>query len=385
MNILQSEALTVARLEIFVFRAPIAIPVRTSFGVMTDRPAVLVRLEDHDGNCGWGEAWCNFPTCGAEHRARLLQTVVAPLLVKQSFASPQAAFAYLTERLHILTLQAHEPGPLAQAVAAVDIALWDMQARKAGQPLHRVLGGTGDGTVPVYASGINPTGMLEIVEKSRAQHYRAFKFKVGFNREQDLHNIRAAQKAAQPGEIFAIDANQAWDLPTALSMTAAMADAPLAWLEEPLPCDTHISQWQILAQHCTIPLSAGENIRTKVDFRTAMDSGAIAILQPDMCKWGGVTLCHWVATQALQAGLRYCPHYLGAGIGLLASAHLLAAVGGDGLMEVDVNDNPLRELLAEPFPKIHQGRMQLSEDPGLGVEPDLARAREFMTEHWELS
>ena len=64
-----------------MLRWPVRVPVRTSFGTMHDRPAVLVRVEDAEGAHGWGEAWCNFPSCGAEHRARLIETVLAPLLV----------------------------------------------------------------------------------------------------------------------------------------------------------------------------------------------------------------------------------------------------------------------------------------------------------------
>ena len=56
--------------DVFVYRAPIDIPVMTSFGQMYDRPAVIVRLRDADGHIGWGEIWCNYPTCGAEHRAK---------------------------------------------------------------------------------------------------------------------------------------------------------------------------------------------------------------------------------------------------------------------------------------------------------------------------
>ncbi|MCX7274523.1 MAG: hypothetical protein NTV19_15370 [Burkholderiales bacterium] len=74
-----------------------------------------------------------------------------------------------------------------------------------------------------------------------------------------------------------------------------------------------------------------------------------------------------------QAGLRYCPHWLGGGIGLLASAHLLAAVGGEGLLEVDANPNPLRTLLAPRLSTVIDGVVQLGNDPGIGVEPDLAQ------------
>ena len=75
----------------------------------------------------------------------------------------------------------------------------------------------------------------------------------------------------------------------------------------------------------------------------------------------------------MQAGLRYCPHYLGGGIGLLASAHLLAAAGGDGLLEVDANPNPLRTEIAPQFTRPVQGRCHLGESPGIGVTPDIAQ------------
>ncbi|HWT20450.1 MAG TPA: mandelate racemase/muconate lactonizing enzyme family protein, partial [Variovorax sp.] len=98
-----------ARIEAFVFRCPIATPVRTSFGTMHDRPAVFVRVEDHDGATGWGEIWCNFPSCGAEHRAKLVHTVMAPLLTSRAFDGPAEAFDWLTQRTAVLAIQSGEP------------------------------------------------------------------------------------------------------------------------------------------------------------------------------------------------------------------------------------------------------------------------------------
>ena len=95
------------------------------------------------------------------------------------------------------------------------------------------------------------------------------------------------------------------------------------------------------------------------------------VLQPDMAKWGGFSGCLPVARAILGAGLRYCPHFLGGGVGLLASAHLLAAVGGDGLLEVDANPNPLRTRLCGAVGAVREGRVILGDAPGLGVEPDL--------------
>lgn len=371
--------LVIKRAQIFVYRVPIAVPVRTSFGIMHDRPAAILRLEDQDGAHGWGEAWCNFPSCGAEHRGRLLETVIAPLLVGTTFYSPQEAFATLSAKVRVLALQADEPGPLAQVVAAADIALWDLFARKAGVPLHRLLGHANMHAMPAYASGINPTDTLNIVEQSRAQGYRSFKFKVGFDHAQDMRNIREVGQSLRRGETLAVDANQAWDLPAALRVAEQLQDAPLQWLEEPLRCDTHISQWEVLRDHCPVPLAGGENIRSAEAFHRVLQRRALAVVQPDICKWGGLSAVRPVAQATLASGLGYCPHYLGGGIGLLASAHLLAAVGGEGLLEIDVNPNPLREALAQPYPPLKNGLFHLSEAPGLGVEPDGAGLSGFVT------
>jgi L-alanine-DL-glutamate epimerase-like enolase superfamily enzyme len=73
----------------------------------------------------------------------------------------------------------------------------------------------------------------------------------------------------------------------------------------------------------------------------------------------------------------FCPHWLGGGIGLVASMHLKAAVGGPGYVEVDANPNPLRDLLAVPAPAVHDGAVTLGDTPGLGVSPDLDAVREF--------
>jgi L-alanine-DL-glutamate epimerase-like enolase superfamily enzyme len=89
-----------------------------------------------------------------------------------------------------------------------------------------------------------------------------------------------------------------------------------------------------------------------------------------VAKWGGVSGCLEAARLALGAGMIYCPHFLGSGIGLMASAHLLAAAGGDGLLEIDVNPNPHRDALVGGALPLVAGSIQLSEAAGIGIEPD---------------
>lgn len=361
---------TLENLDVTVYRAPVERPVQTAFGVMTDRPAVIIRAVEQDGTVGYGEVWCNFPQCGAEHRARLVASALAPLVIGRNWASPEQLYRELTDRLHKLALQAGEPGPIAQAIAGVDTAVWDLVARRGGQPLWRLLGGKGDGRMKAYASGINPDGSLEQALRARADGYRAFKLKIGFGRERDLANLESLRKGLGDDVELMVDANQAWDLEEAMAMSVLLEPYRPVWLEEPLRADSPINAWAKLARASPIALAAGENLRGEAKFDEAIASGAFAVIQPDLAKWGGLSAGLALAERIQAAGLRYCPHYLGGGIGLVASAHLLAAAGGDGILEIDSNPNPLRAGLARSFPALEEGSLLLSDAPGLGCAPD---------------
>lgn len=365
-----------ARIEAQVYRYPVETPVRTSFGVMRDRPALFVRIEDAEGAVGWGEVWCNFPACGAEHRARLVETLFAPLLEGRDPADPAALGADLAQKTAVIAIQSGEPGPTQQCIAGIDIALWDLAARRAAKPLWRLLGGT-DPRVRVYASGINPERPEIVAARCRAEGHRAFKLKVGFGLATDIANLRAMRAALGEDAALMVDANQAWDLASAIPAAARMAPFALGWIEEPLRADRPWPEWQALAKATRIPLAAGENFASSDVFEHALASRALGVVQPDAAKWGGISGCLALARRILDSRLRYCPHFLGGGIGLLASAHLLAAAGGDGMLELDANPNPLRTLTCGPVASVRDGSIVLDEAPGLGAAPDAQALRCF--------
>lgn len=371
------QPVSIRSVRAFVLRAPIDTPVVTSFGIMRDRPMVLVRVEDDDGAVGWGESWCNFPAVGAEHRARLIENVIAPLVAGQRFERPEDAFRRLTSKTAVLAIQSGEPGPIAQAIAGFDIALWDLAARRAGEPLWRWLGGKSP-RVRVYASGLNPDAPEELAALKRAEGYDAFKLKVGFGVDRDVENLRALRSSLGDSAELMVDANQGWSLDMASEMAPHLEPFELRWIEEPLRADSPWNDWQVLRRRTRIPLAAGENIGSDDAFDTALHADALDVVQPDMAKWGGFSACAPLVRRILSARLRYCPHYLGGGIGLLASAHLLAAAGGDGLLEVDANPNPLRTLTCGVLASVVDGFASLDDTPGLGVTPDRDQLREFV-------
>jgi len=372
-----SQSFTIRNLQALSYRYPLAMPVVTSFGRMLNRPAVFIRVEDEDGQVGWGELWSNFPSVGAEHRARLVNEILAPAIVGRTISEPSEIFESVTQGTSVLALQCGEAGPFAQAISGVDLALWDLYARRRELPLWKLLGGHGP-TINVYASGINPTGAREMAETAMARGHRALKLKIGFEPAGDRANLASLRALVGRG-MLAADVNQGWTIERALELAPPLADFDLAWLEEPIRADCPWQEWQNLRKKARVPLAAGENVASHAGFAQVLGDDVLAVVQPDIAKWGGLSACAGIARDILKSGKTFCPHYLGGGIGLLASAHLLAGIGGNGLLEVDANDNPLRDRFCGPVANVKDGTVTLSEDAGLGIEPDLASIEQFRT------
>jgi D-galactarolactone cycloisomerase len=380
---------TIARIETFVLCAPISQPIVASFGTIPERVCVIVRVEDTDGAHGWGDVWCNFPSYGSGYRGLVMHRTVAPMALGREVDDPAVLWRELSGRVHVWAVQSGDAGAFASALAGLDTALWDLKARRAGVPLAVLLGGVVRDApvdavrdVPVYASGLNPGDGPETVERVRAEGYRRFKQKIGFGEAVDLPLLRRIKAGLRADERLLVDVNQGWTTAEALRMAPLLTGFDLDWVEEPVVADRPEAEWEALASAFTAPLAGGENLRGQELLRAASNTW-FGVIQPDVGKWGGVSGCLAVGQAAVEAGKRYCPHWLSDGVGLMASAHLLAAVGGDGMLEVDCNPNPLRTLLAQPFPMLKDGAFVLTDAPGLGIEPDLAAAAQFIVSRYE--
>ena len=363
---------SIADLDIFLLGAPLRIPRRNAFGIMNERPALIVRLTDKDGWQGWGEVFCNWPSFAGEHRLRILDQILKSMVTHGEHVSPASLSQTLVRKTNAIRIQSGEHGPFHQSIAALDIAAWDLCARRAGLPLYKLLNPSApDDLVTVYASGLTAATDAQTLMHCQTQGISKFKLKVGFSRKEDLVNITALRETVGDDAQIMTDGNQAWNLTQALEMCRAFADYDLSWLEEPLSAEAPLNDWRELAERTDIPLAAGENIFDAKRFDQFLAADCLRIIQPDPIKWGGLTGCLKIAQLAAARGIRFCPHYLGGGIGLMAAAHLAAADGRDRLLELDVTENPLREGLATPFPIIKNGQIRLGEQIGIGCIPDL--------------
>ncbi|MBV8521937.1 MAG: mandelate racemase/muconate lactonizing enzyme family protein, partial [Acetobacteraceae bacterium] len=191
-------------------------------------------------------------------------------------------------------------------------------------------------------------------------------------------NLKAMREALGNKAVLTADANQILTLEQALAISRAAAPLDLQWLEEPLRVDAPIANWRNLAAASPIRLAGGENLRD-AQLEAAVTDNILHVLQPDITKWGGFSGNLAIARATVAAGKWFCPHVFGGGIALLASLHLLAAAGGDGLLEFDCHPNAGRELIIGCLLPVHEGRVPVPQTPGLGVNPDLAALDQYRT------
>jgi L-alanine-DL-glutamate epimerase-like enolase superfamily enzyme len=369
---MQDGAITIDRIEAYALSTAVAHGPLTSRAPMPTRNGLLIRLYDADGGWGWGEAWCNFPPRGNLAKLLLLEDVVGPALLDTPVASWDRGRPALETRLARMQIHTGERGPFSHLLAAIDLALADLAARRRGVALARLLADSPLTHVPVYASAPAPDRLESLLPELVDAGHDAIKIKIGYDWETDTQTLDRVRRIAPKAELY-VDANQAWSPDLAAERIRALHDWQPLFVEEPMRADQPVNDWSALAAGTEIPLAAGENILSTQHFAHMVEARALRVVQPDVIKWGGASGAMAVGRHARQNGARCFLHYMGTALGLAASAQVLAALGGDGYLELDANDNPLRTDLGDIDLMITDGSIRVSEAPGIGFVPDARR------------
>ncbi|MGH8740787.1 MAG: mandelate racemase/muconate lactonizing enzyme family protein [Burkholderiales bacterium] len=357
------------------FPIPPANRVALGIGTAVKRDAVLVKVTTDEGIAGWGEA----------HHGRA-HTAVAKLIdttLKQLILGMDAhEVVSIWEKMYRYQLASHGMGAGAcLAISGIDMALWDIRGKAAGQPLYRLLGGARK-AVPAYAGGVSlgyqpPESLVEEAANSLARGYKAIKLRVGDSPARDIERLRAVRRAFPDAQILT-DANIGYCLEDVRRVMPVMDELAVGWLEEPFPAHDHHSYRE--AKSCgRTPLAAGENHYTRFEFNRVIEDGAITILQPDLSKSGGITEALRIAALASAWKLPIHPHSSMTGLNHAASIHFLAAIGNGGYFEGDVSKaNRFRdELVDNPGRIDRDGNVWPLERPGIGLEVN----EEFLRKH----
>ena len=334
-------------------------PAMGSGEIRTTMDAILVRVETDAGITGWGEAF-GFATTPVTIPA--ITHAIAPRAVGRDPADIEGLTTSIKRQLQNMM----HGGPARFALSALDIALWDIKGKVEGKPIWQMLGGRPRDFVPAYASLLrlgDPDTVARIVEAALARGYTRIKL-----HERSVEAVAAARAAMGPDVALMVDTNCAWAIDQAIEMARAMEPHDLTWLEEPITPPDDYHSLARLRRKTTIPIAIGENLGNPNDVRWLANAGAADIVQPSVVKLGGITDAWSTIAFAASKGMGCVPHSPFIGPGLMATIHLVAAMGGDVPCE-----HRFCELAANPMGAhfdLIDGGLRVPQGPGLGIDPD---------------
>src|SRR6516165_10147479 len=351
---------TIAFLGVDHYCIPLPVVLSDStHGDIAEFELVTVRLRDGAGADGVGYTYTVGK--GGAAIAALVERDLRPLLIGAEADRIEALWQRMWWALHY----GGRGGYASLAISAVDIALWDLKARRFETPLWRLLGGH-DPRVPVYAGGIDldfPLDrLLRQTDDNLEKGFRAIKMKVGRPRLlEDLDRVRAMREHLGADFPLMVDANMRWSVDEAVRAARGLAEFGVYWLEEPtIPDD--VAGHRRIVRDGGLPVATGENLHTLYEFKEMIAAGGVSFPEADVTNCGGVTVFLKIAHLAEAFNLPITSH----------GAHditiqLLAAVPNRSYLEV--HGFGLGRFLAHPF-ELAEGFATAPERPGHGVEFD---------------
>ncbi|MBZ9699565.1 MULTISPECIES: mandelate racemase/muconate lactonizing enzyme family protein [unclassified Mesorhizobium] len=343
----------------------LSLPYRTSggFHYIAGRPSnalamLLVRIRTTDGLTGWGEA---FGHAGAVATKSMIDSLVAPLLVGEDARDIGTLMESVRRKIHLFGLS----GPAVYAISGIDIALWDLRGKREGKSVSDLLGKRRH-ELPVYASFLrcsSDEALEKTCSSALGEGYGTVKL-----HEITLERIRLARRSLGEPTALAVDTNCPWSVEQSKEVLAAVRDLNLRWIEEPVwPPDDYAGLARL--RGAGTPISAGENTASIDDFERLLAAKAVDILQPSVCKVGGITEMLKILTMADKYGVEAIPHCGYMGSGYLANLHIVASLQPEIPVErlyVELEESPFPMM-----PVVAHGHTVVPAGPGLGCDPDM--------------
>jgi L-alanine-DL-glutamate epimerase-like enolase superfamily enzyme len=351
---------TISAIDTIALRIPLDIwaPAPLAQGVpRTHVESLYVRVATSGGLVGWGES---FGT------ARPMIVAAFDNWIRRLAVGQSASDEQLTGRIERMLLSLSRAGPLAHALAGLDIALWDIRGKLAGVPVSTLLGGAKRTRVECYASLLQYSGNTDYIKRNTGRALER-----GF-RHIKLHErtpaaVRAAREVTGPDIPLMVDTNCAWTPAEAETAVAAMAPYQPFWVEEPIYPPDDFEALAKLRTSTGVPVGIGENGTSLRDFPRMVTIGKADYIQPAMVKLG-VTAMAKVAAEVEQAGALCVPNAFYLGPAFLAVLHCLAA---------KEKESPLERMFADfgatPFANtvpVINGGVEVPAGPGLGADPE---------------
>ena len=378
----------ITNIEGFNLSSPLERPFGWSNGWISARVVGLLKIETDEGITGWGEGYV-----GA--RGDFVKQLFGDLLIGADPLNRNALWQGMFDRVY----NGNNAGGFGgSAISAVDIALWDIAGKAAGQSVSDLLGGRIRDKVAVYATGLYytegefPTRLLDEATMYVELGFKGMKTKIGgLPIAEDVRRVAAIRGAIGDDIRLMVDANQAYPASTAIRIGNELAAYDITWFEEPVNAKDVDAYLQVQAA-VPMPVAGGENLRTRYEFKDFFARRAYDIAQPDVVNAGGITEMRNIAMTANSYGILVNPHVWGSPVMIAASLHLASTIPPcppayeprpyeqEPVMEFDRTPSGIREgITAEPFDQ-QDGFVSVPTGPGLGVEIDEEAVRRLASD-----
>lgn len=370
----------IASVEARTVVVPLSQPKSFSTRRVDNRHYSLVRVTDEDGATGIGFCY------GGSAAGAIVTAAVRELIASSVVGVDRTLVRMIWERAYANAILHGRTGSVMRALSAVDIAIWDLNARRASLPLWRYLGGAVEAKVPAYASGgyympgKDPAALAEEMKHYVQLGFRAVKMKVGMvSAGEDAERIAAVRSSVGPDVLVMLDANNAWhDLPTALRALRRWEPLDPYWIEEPFGPDD-LDNHARLVRSTPITVAMGEIEAGRWRHRAILEAEAAQVLQTDAAVCGGITEFLRIAATADSYGVSLSPHWFHD-----LHIHLVAATPNAQYVEFFLDDEVLnfRSLISHQLEHDGAGSLLLPERPGLGFDWNDAAVDQYATDEW---
>lgn len=340
----------------------------------SSQDALLVRVETDAGITGWGEVDGCPLVVKAIIEAPYSHTLVTGLSSLLIGEDPLET-SRLWDRMYRATLYYGRSGAVLQAMAGIDIALWDIKGKALGQPIVQLLGGALRRKMRVYSSNMFQFRIEDTIARAKRAidtGHTAVKFgwePFGKDEAEDVRTVEAVRRAIGDTNDFMLDAGLAWDAKTALRRARLFEPYRLFWIEEPLHPDDYRGYAKV-SRGALQSIAAGEEECSTVGFERLIEEGGVDIVQIDLTR-AGFTQAMRIAAFAQSYGRKVCNHNFTTDINTAASLHFLCAIPNALVMEYCVEPSEISRSLAKQPVRIRDGFAYLPDAPGLGVEPNI--------------
>ena len=350
-----------------LYRVPVHREMYDAIRHFSKMDIVFAHIETDEGALGYGFTYSIIPH-GAHEICSVINNSVNELVRGIDPRNHEQIWSHMWRKVDWVG----RGGIAVLAIAAVDIAIWDLKSKLANVPLYRLLGGARE-RVPVYNTDggwLNHTIEQLVEETKQVAHagFRGTKIKVGKeDPAEDAERIAAVREVLGPHRTLMVDANERFTSAEAIKRARMWEPYNLFWFEEPLPAEDILGHAG-LKTHTSIPIALGESLFSRFQFRDYIATDGVSILQPDACRCGGITEWLKIAHLADCHNMQVSPHFV-------MELHLpLVAAIPNGLFVEYIPS--LDQVLSKPL-ELVDGYFTPREAPGLGIPFDWEWLREF--------